>query len=303
MSRVAELSTAAVIAVSGIAAMIWWPDPNGPWPPVLEIAEAPDTAAPVEPVQTTAPELAVPVQPSDRLPDYDPVPTSHYFLVPDILDASGSDTDFSGPGALTDGSGTGVWNTTNFAPGLRFPVETAQAFANSQAWSAGGFYGPEGDQCAPENYTYPWRDTFCEDGGPAAPICPAGGSHMGQDLRPPTCQGNTYWAVAAADGVVTSIGAYSVRLMSEDGLRFTYLHLDPASLTVETGDTVSRGQRLGRISNAYGGTPATLHLHFEIRAAFVAGDAGLITVPVPSYATLVDAYARLASGEDGEEGA
>lgn len=303
MSRVAELSTAAVIAVSGIAAMIWWPDPNGPWPPVLEIAQAPETTAPVEPVQTTEPELAVPVQPSDRLPEIVPVPTSHYFLVPDVLDASGTDADFEAPGTLADGSGTGLWNTTNFAPGMRFPVEMAQAFANSQAWSAGGFYGPGGEQCAPENYAYPWRDTFCEDGGPGAPICPAGGGHMGQDLRPPTCQGNTYWAVAAADGVVTSIGTYSVRLMSEDGLRFTYLHLDPASVTVETGDTVSRGQRLGRISNAHGGTPATVHLHFEIRAAFLAGDAGLIAVPVPPYATLVDAYARLAAGDDGGEGA
>jgi murein DD-endopeptidase MepM/ murein hydrolase activator NlpD len=303
MSRVAELSTAAVIAASGIAAMVWWPDPHGPWPPVLEIAEAPETAAPVEPVPTTASEAAAPAQPSDRLPDYDPAPTSHYFLVPDVRDASGTDAGFEAPGALADGSGTGVWNTTNFAPGMRFPVETAQAYANSQAWSAGGFHGPGGEQCAPENYTYPWHDTFCEDGGPGAPICPAGGSHMGQDLRPPTCQGGAYWAVAATDGVVTSIGTYSVRLMSEDGLRFTYLHLDPASVTVETGDTVSRGQRLGRISNAYGGTPATVHLHFEIRAAILAGDAGLMTVPVPPYATLVDAYARLAAGEDGGEGA
>ena len=72
---------------------------------------------------------------------------------------------------------------------------------------------------------------------------------------------------------------------------------------VETGDVVSRGERLGRISNAYGGTPATIHLHFEIRAAFVAGDAELIAVPVPPYATLVDAYARLAAGDDGGEGA
>lgn len=303
MSRIAELSTAAVIAASGIAAMIWWPDPNGPWPPVIEIAETPDTTAPVEPVETTATELAVPVQPSDRLPDYDPVPTSHYFLVPDVRDASGTEAGFEAPGALLDGSGNGVWNTRNFAPGMRFPVETVQAFANSQAWSAGGFYGPDGEQCAPENYAYPWRDTFCEDGGPGAPICAAGGGHMGQDLRPPTCQGGTYWAVAAADGVITSIGAYSVRLMSEDGLRFTYLHLDPASVTVETGNVVSRGERLGRISNAYGGTPATLHLHFEIRVAFAAGDAGLIAVPVPPYATLVDAYARLAAGDDGGEGA
>jgi murein DD-endopeptidase MepM/ murein hydrolase activator NlpD len=303
MSRVAELSTAAVIAVSGIAAMIWWPDPNEPWPPVLEITEAPEAAAPAVATQTTIPSDAVTVQPTGPQPEPDALLSSDLFSFPDVRDASGTDAGFEAPGALVDGSGTGIWNTTNFAPDMRFPVETAQAYANSQAWSAGGFYGPDGEQCAPESYAYPWRDTFCEDGGPDAPICPAGGSHMGQDLRPPTCQGGTYWAVAATDGVVTSIGAYSVRLMSEDGLRFTYLHLDPASVTVETGDTVSRGQRLGRISNAYGGTPATVHLHFEIRAAFVAGDAGLIAVPVPPYATLVDAYARLAAGEDGGEGA
>lgn len=300
MSRVAELSTAAVIAVSGIAAMIWWPDPNGPWPPVLEIAEVPETTAPAVSSQAAVLSDAVPIEQPGPSPEYDPALSSDLFSIPDVRDASGTGAQFEAPGALAGGSGTGLWNTANFAPGMRFPVETAQAFANSQAWSAGGFYGPGGNQCAPENYAYPWRDTFCEDGGPGAPICPAGGGHMGQDLRPPICQGNTYWAVAAADGVVTSIGTYSVRLMSEDGLRFTYLHLDPASVTVETGDTVSRGQRLGRISNAHGGTPATVHLHFEIRAAFAAGEAGLIAVPVPPYATLVDAYARLAEDEDGE---
>lgn len=303
MSRIAELSTAAVIAASGIAAMIWWPDPNGPWPPVVEIAETPEVAAPAVSTQTAMAIETTPIERSGPAPDYDPALASDLFVSPVVRDASGTEADFEAPGALVDGSGTGVWNTRNFAPEMRFPVETAQAFANSQAWSAGGFYGPDGEQCAPENYAYPWRDTFCEDGGPGAPICPAGGGHMGQDLRPPTCQGGSYWAVAAADGVVTSVGTYSVRLMSEDGLRFTYLHLDPASVAVETGDTVSRGQRLGRISNAYGGTPATQHLHFEIRAAFVAGDAGLIAVPVPPYATLVDAYARLAAGDDGGEGA
>lgn len=288
MGRASELGTAGVIAACGVSALIWWPDADAPWPVTVEIAEVPVAAASVQEPD------AVIADDTDAGPDIRPIA----FVPPDMRDASATRADFRPPGALAEGSGQGLASGANFAPGMRFPVETAQAFSNSQAWSPGGFYGPGDGQCAPENYAYPWRDTFCEDGGPAAPICPAGGNHTGQDLRPPTCQDGAHWAVAAADGVVTSVGAYSVRMMSEDGLRFTYLHLDPVSLTVRSGDTVARGQRLGRISNAYGGTPATIHLRFEIRTAFIAGDAGLITAAVPPYAALVDAYARLANGEE-----
>lgn len=295
MSRASELGTAAVIAASAIAALIWWPDADAP---IAVTAEA--ESVPVANRSSASAMMTTIVTP-DPAPEYDPALTSDLFEVPDVRDASGTDAEFEAPGALTDGSGTGVRTTVNFAPGMRFPVETAQAIANSQTWSTGGFFGPDGQQCAPENYAYPWRDTFCEDGGAGAPACPAGGGHMGQDLRPPTCQGNTYWAVAASDGVITSVGAFSVRLMSEDGVRFIYLHLDPASVTVETGDAVARGDRLGRISNAYGGTPANVHLHFEIRSVYLAGDAGLMTTPVPPYPALVDAYARLASGRERAE--
>lgn len=288
MGRAAELVTAGVIAACGVSAMVWWPDPNDAWPPV---ALEDRVVLPLAPEGTTS------IHDPER--DVDPalITTTYPGLDPDL-----SREDYSPPGALADGD-SGWQSPVILAPGLRFPLEAEPAFANSQSWGVGGYYGPSGDQCAAANYTSPWRDTFCETGGGALAMCPAGQGHAGQDIRPSDCQAGAYWAVAAGDGVITSVGAYSVRLMGEDGTRFTYLHLDPATLMVEPGDRVSRGERIGTVSNAFGGTPATIHLHFEMRMAFDAGEAGLMTLPVPPYTSLIAAYQRLERGEDGQSGA
>src|SRR5467141_4052304 len=77
------------------------------------------------------------------------------------------------PGELLPGSGTGRHDETVYAPGIRFPIEKLPAYANSQVWNPGGKSGPPGgDQCDPNNYSYPWWDNFCETRGWKTPMCP-----------------------------------------------------------------------------------------------------------------------------------
>src|SRR5690606_33435523 len=51
----------------------------------------------------------------------------------------------------------------------------------------------------------------------------------------------------------------------------------------------TRGQRLGTVSNEFGGTPTTIHLHFNIRQNV----AGVGNVYVPPYMSLVESYYEL----------
>lgn len=193
------------------------------------------------------------------------------------------------PGVLVPGSGTGRVDDTVYVPGMRFPVEAAPAYPNSQVWGVGGSQGPSGSQCDPRNYSYPWHDNFCESRSWDMPLCPSGNGHQGQDIRPATCDDDLHWAVAAEDGTITSIGSYSVYLMADSGTRHRYLHMSPSSLAVREGQRVSRGDRLGRISNAFGGTPTTIHLHYDLYQQ-VSGVGGAY---VPTYLSLVSSYEEL----------
>ena len=198
--------------------------------------------------------------------------------------------DYNPPGDLVSGSGTGVTDTTVYAPNLRFPMESTPAFANSQVYGPGGFLGPGGGQCDRENYDFPWSDNYCETRSWVTPLCPTGAGHQGQDIRPATCDDNTHWVVAGENGRITSIGSYSVILTTDSGTQYRYLHLAMDRLAVSQGDTVSRGDRLGLVSNDFGGTPTTYHLHFEIHQNIAS--VGSIT-PVPTYTSLVESYEEL----------
>ncbi|MBO6796630.1 M23 family metallopeptidase [Maricaulis sp.] len=277
MSRSTELTLAALVATAGIAAMIWWP-------PLDEGAEPADSP----PAEEPAPEPEDPVE--DPEPEPEPEPS-----VP--LDDAGEEFAYMPPGDLTPDSGTGQTTQVNYAPGMRFPMEAAQAYANSQVYGYGGYLGPAGGQCNDNNYAYAWRDNFCETRGYSTPMCPSGTGHQGQDIRPATCQDAVHWAVAADDGTITSIGSYSVRLTTDDGVRYTYLHLEASSLQVSPGDRVTRGERLGFVSNEFNGTPTTIHLHFEIKMAVDTGS-GIQNTNVPPYLALVDSYERLLNGTD-----
>jgi murein DD-endopeptidase MepM/ murein hydrolase activator NlpD len=201
--------------------------------------------------------------------------------------ALADDFSYLPPGDLTPGSGEGRVDEVVYAPGIRFPIESAPAFANSQVYGAGGAYGPGGGQCDDVNFSYPWRDNFCETRTWDMPLCPAGTGHQGQDVRAATCDKDTHWAVAAVDGTITNIGSYSVYLTADDGTRFDYLHME--SLQVAVGDVVTRGQRVGRVSNSFNGTPTTVHLHFNVNQYVE----GLGAVYVPPYTSLVAAYGAL----------
>jgi len=183
-------------------------------------------------------------------------------------------------------SGRGRVDTKVYAPTMRFPMEVPRAFANSQVYGNGGGQGPGGGQCDAVNYAYPWHDNFCESRSYSMPLCPAGTGHQGQDIRPGTCVKDIHWVVAAEAGTITSIGSYSVYLTAADGTRFDYLHM--SNVAVKVGDRVTRGQRLGQVSNVFGGTPTTIHLHFNLRQTV----SGVGAVYVPPYLSLVEAYKR-----------
>ncbi|MBW2522588.1 MAG: M23 family metallopeptidase [Deltaproteobacteria bacterium] len=199
------------------------------------------------------------------------------------------------PGDLAPGSGEGREDFSVYAPGIRFPIEVAPAFVNSQVWGNGGSQGPGGSQCDDVNYSYPWRDNYCENRQWEMPLCPAGIGHQGEDIRPSTCDNHTHWAVATVDGTITHIGTYSVYLTAADGTRYDFLHM--SSVQVSVGQDVSRGEPLGYVSNEYGGTPTTIHLHFNIRQNVD----GLGDVYVPPYMSLVRSYEALINQEPSGE--
>lgn len=195
------------------------------------------------------------------------------------------------PGQLVPGSGQGRVDNRVYVPGMRYVLEDAPSFPNSQVWGRGGSQGGGGGQCDAVNYSYPWRDNYCESRQWDMPLCPAGNGHQGQDIRPATCENRRWWAVAAEDGTITAIGSYSVSLTTANGTRHRYLHMDPNQLAVRQGQAVSRGDRLGLVSNAFNGTPTTIHLHYDLRQNVNGSN-----MYVPTYMSLVRSYEDLIGG-------
>ena len=207
--------------------------------------------------------------------------------LPRVARAGGDDFSYQPPGTLVAGSGQGRVDTNVYVPGMRFPIEAAPAYANSQVWGHGGGSGPGGSQCDVENFSYPWWDNYCETRSWDMPLCPSGQGHQGQDIRAATCEKNVHWVVASEAGTVTNVGSYSVYVTADDGTRYDYLHM--GSVQVGVGQEVTKGQRLGRVSNEFGGTPTTVHLHFNLRQSVQ----GVGTVYVPPYMSLVTSYQAL----------
>jgi murein DD-endopeptidase MepM/ murein hydrolase activator NlpD len=192
-------------------------------------------------------------------------------------------------------SGDGRQDTTVYAPGIRFPLESAPAYVNSQVYGIGGQYGPAGSLCDSRNYQYPWSDNYCETRGWNMPLCQGGKGHQGDDIRPATCEKRKYYAVAVETGVITSIGSYTVSLRGNSGRTYRYLHLDSNTLQVSTGQRVTRGQRIGLVSDNMGGTSTSIHLHFDMMQTIKVGGQSK-QVFIPPYTSLVEAYMRLLQG-------
>ena len=224
------------------------------------------------------------------------------------------DFPYAPPGELVANSGSGYSDATNWAPGICFPLAQTPDYANSQVYGPGGDHYPStsatnhGSQCDGANYAYPWHDTFCEARSWTNPVCKSGSGHQGQDIRPTTCKKDTYWAVAAEDGVITQVGSYTVAVTGNASPHriFRYLHMQSASVLVKVGDHVARGQKLGLVSNNFGVSNGvqqytTIHLHFEVRVAqaetMADGTQLAANAFVPPYIALIDAYRRKLAGD------
>ena len=197
---------------------------------------------------------------------------------------------YDAAGDLIPGSGTGQPNSPLQIADMRFPIEAAPAYPNSQVYRPGGLYGGAGGQCDSSNYSYPWQDNYCETRDWDVDLCPSGKGHQGQDIRPSTCADDTHWVVATESGTITSIRTFSVHLQGVSGIRHRFLHMNMSALAVSVGQNVSPGQRLGRVSNTTDGTySTTIHLHYDMYKYV----AGVGSVYVSPYSTLVDSYEGL----------
>jgi len=250
-----------------------------------------------------------------------------------------SDFTYYGPGDLIENSG---WHKL---PGradyhvyarMRFPIAYAPAYVKSQSFmpwgdcyhtGTVGRLGRKGaayhcklndkplvfDESAAENFTYPWRDNFCELRDFLVGQCPGGYGHQGEDIRPGNCVLNNAEAdrclpyqhdiAAVHDGIIRrmpgDLGAYIVVNDASDHVRFRYLHMNPKMLDADgilNGRQVSEGEILGKVADwgdYENGT--SYHIHFNIQVFTSVG-----WVWVNPYVTLVAAYERLIGGRGTE---
>jgi murein DD-endopeptidase MepM/ murein hydrolase activator NlpD len=213
---------------------------------------------------------------------------------------------------------------------LRFPLKEAPAFANSQSfnnWGDCDFTGRSVrsprrkdqpyscnvngrplvfNEGAPSNYSYPWRDNFCEHRRFFVGQCPGGEGHQGQDIRPSSCailndgadrcQPYQHEVVAAHDGFILRApkqeAVYLFINTTSTHARVRYMHMNPNQLDADgivSGKLVHEGDRIGKVGNYNNrerGT--TYHLHFDMQVPTKLG-----WVFVSPYMTLVSAYERL----------
>ena len=208
--------------------------------------------------------------------------------------------DYYAAGDLEPRSGTGSDDETVFVPDMQFPIRSAASYPQSQVYRFGGGV-KGGDQCDARNFAAPWRDNYCESRSrtTTTPFCEEVGVHLGQDIRvgdragclaersTPARERARYEVVAVEDGVISNVGSYSINLRA-NGRIYRYMHLNMSQLKVEMGQQVKKGDLLGYVSNDFGGTPTTLHLHFEIKV----NTAEHGWQYVPPYTSLLAAYQR-----------
>ena len=225
----------------------------------------------------------------------------------------------------------GVADHTVYAK-IRFPLADAPAFANSLSftkWSdceannaaaaRGGIGAYRCDETGltvarteAANYSYPWRDNFCESRYFYVGQCPGGLGHQGQDLRPAFCkqrgpgahcEPGVHDLVAVRDGAVLRAarqeGLYLVVNAPSERIRFRYLHMLPRALDATgmvSGRFVREGETMGKVGNFYRREAGTFsHLHFNVQVPTKYG-----WVFVNPYMTLVAAYERLIHGRGQE---
>ena len=165
------------------------------------------------------------------------------------------------------------------------------------------------DESAAENFTYPWRDNFCEMRDFLVGQCPGGYGHQGQDIRPGNCVLNNaeadrcqpyqHTVAAVQNGIIRrmagDIGLYIVANTENERVRFRYLHMNPNFMDREgflNGRPVSEGEIIGKVATWGDYEKGTsYHIHFNIQVFTKIG-----WVWVNPYMTLVAAYERLIGG-------
>jgi hypothetical protein len=219
---------------------------------------------------------------------------------------------------------------------MRFPIAKAPAYVKSQSFMPwgdcyrSGRRGPLGkkgaqynckvnglplvfDEAAPVNFSYPWRDNFCELRNFQVGQCPGGYGHQGEDIRPSTCllenenadrcQPYQDTVAAVRDGIIWrnpgNLAAYILVNTANDFVRFRYLHMNPKFMDADglfSGRQVSEGEIIGKVAtwgDFKNGT--SYHLHFNMQVFTKAG-----WVWVSPYMTLVHAYEKLIGGRGTE---
>jgi len=219
---------------------------------------------------------------------------------------------------------------------MRFPIAKGPAFIKSQSFmpwgdcyrtGRSGHWGKKGaqysckvnglplvfDEAAPANFSYPWRDNFCELRNFKVGQCPGGYGHQGEDIRPSTCllenenadRCEPYQNSVAAvrDGLIWrnpgNLAVYILVSTANDFVRFRYLHMNPKFMDADglfSGRQVSQGEIIGKVGtwgDFKNGT--SYHLHFNIQVFTKDG-----WVWVSPYMTLVRAYEKLIGGRGTE---
>jgi len=219
---------------------------------------------------------------------------------------------------------------------IRFPIANAPAYVKSQSFMPWGDCYRSGrigrmgkkdaiyrckvndiplvfNEGAAVNFTYPWRDNFCELRDFIVGQCPGGHGHQGEDIRPANCvqidpgsdrcQPYQHTVAAVHDGILWrtagNLGLYIVVNTPNDFVRFRYLHMNPKMMDADgllSGRLVSEGEIIGKVGtwgDYESGT--SYHIHFNIQVFTKVG-----WVWVSPYMTLVTAYERLI-GERGVE--
>jgi len=247
-----------------------------------------------------------------------------------------SDFTYHSPGSLIANSGyrrLGGRADYHVYANIRFPLAQPPAYAKSQSFNPWGdcyMTGRVGrfnrkgaqyrcrrndkplvfDESAPENFSYPWRDNFCETRDTQVGQCPGGVGHQGQDLRPSNCvlknpqadrcEPYQHDVVAAHDGMILRNPprhavyetAFIVANTANENVRFRYMHMDPKHMDADglfSGRRVQAGEVIGKVGTFYKHERGTsYHLHFDVQVFTRDG-----WVWVNPYMTLVAAYERL----------
>ena len=253
--------------------------------------------------------------------------------------AGTSDFTYYGPGDLIENTGwkkmSGRVDYHVYAR-MRYPIAYAPSYVKSQSFmpwgdcyrtGMAGRMGRKGapysckvndqplafDESAAVNFTYPWRDNFCEKRDFLVGQCPGGYGHQGEDIRPAQCVLKNaaadrclpYQDLVAAvhDGVIRrlpgNLGVYIVVNSENEHVRFRYLHMNPKFMDADgllNGRPVSEGEIIGKVATWGDFEQGTsYHLHFNIQVFTTVG-----WVWVNPYMTLVAAYERLVGGRGTE---